>query len=544
MKTLRFMTPVLLLVLGINAVGTLAQEADDTVLRVSTRLVLVDVIVRDDDGPVEDLTAENFTLFDEGVEQPVSVFSVTRSEVEVDAIPLPEGVVSNRQDSRGRTPTSVTAILIDRLNTGAFQQPFADHQVREFIDSLGDNDRVAIYELTNTLRILHDYMDDPALAMRSLDGAQAAQTLGLAGSEDALNPAIVDRLIEAWLAGNNPDGPAFGPQAELTNLIERTYLGARADTTAAALEAIVQRLSTLPGRKNLVWLAGSFPFSFEPYRHNAFNFKVRNSTLDRMEATGRVIVDANVAVYPLYAGGLDGGVDPAVPAVPGGAPGTPFNQIGIDLMIDLAQRTGGDAFFNTNGLATSMRRVVEDARITYTLGFYVNDDELDTGFHELDVRVEGDDLEVRHRQGYYGFGGKRPTEITPGLLDLLVSPTEASTLGLMGSAVPVEGAPDDYDLVLVADVRDLNLDYDGTEWRGGLQAAMYFASLSEGVRFLPVLDVDVRMSDADFQTAQQTGLTWILTRMETAGNVGWLRLVLRDPTTGNAGSLRVPVGLQ
>jgi VWFA-related protein len=520
---------VLLLVLLLTFVSAPAapafQQTDDGTLRVNTRLVLLDVVVRDDDDLVEDLTLDDFSLIDDGVRRPVSVFTITRSDVEADLRPLPEGVVSNRRDANGRTPSSATAILIDRLNTSPAMQLWADHQVKEFLASVGGGDRVAVYELTDVLRILHDYTMDPRDALGAVEDIRPIQTVGLDGSIDSLNATIGDRELEEFLAGAGDE--ELVPVAAFTELVERSYLEIRADTTAAALEAIVLHLTSLPGRKNLVWLSGSFPYSFEPYRHPAFNFEVRNSTLDRLEATGRILTDSNVAVYPIFVGGA---VDGLV-------------QSGLELMMDLADRTGGEASFNTNGLATRMHEAVDDARLSYTLGFYVNDDELDVGFHELDVRVDRPDVDVRHREGYWGFGAERPTEVTPGLEDLLLSPTNASGVGLTGSVTAVDGRPDDYDLLLIADTRDLGLTYDGTHWNGVLEMAMYFAAVAEDPRVFPLRQIEVRMTDAEFETAQQVGFL-ILTRVETAGYTGWMRIVVRDQSSGEAGSLRVPIGMR
>jgi VWFA-related protein len=519
--------------------GRAMQETDDGVLRVNTRLVLLDVIVRDDDGLVEDLKAEDFTLLDGGVERPIAVFTMTRSEPDPDAVPLPDGVVSNRLDARGQTPTSATAILIDRLNTPPGMQVFADQQVNEFLESVVDGDRVAVYELTNTLRMLHDYTMDPRAALEAFDGGGPIQIIGLEGSIDALNVEIGDRELAEFLGGGGAEEDVPGPMATFVNLVERSYLGMRADTTAAALEAIVLNLASLPGRKNLVWVSGSFPFSFEPYQHNAFSFSVRNPTLDRLETTGRILTDANVAVYPIFAGGL-GGADPVIQA---GTRTNPLVQSGLELMMDLADRTGGEVSFNTNGLATRMEEAVEDTRVSYTLGFYVNDDELDEEFHELEVRTRPPDLEVRHREGYWGFGAARPTQVTPGLVNLLIAPTNATAVGLTASVVPVDGQPGHLDLVVIADTRDLGLTFDGTLWHGHLEMAMYFAIPEGETLLLPVQDLVIQMSDADFQAVQETGYL-ILTRLETDGLSGWMRLVVRDQASGQAGSLRVPIGLR
>jgi VWFA-related protein len=164
------------------------QTGDEGLIRVTTRLVLVDVVVTDDDGPVTDLTVEEFRLFDEGRERGIDIFTFTEvSTGDRLEEPLPAGVVSNRYDADGRTTTSATVILIDRLNTSPFDQPFADQQLHEFLDTLTDDDRVAIYELTNTLRLVQDYTSDKELLRRAMETSRTAQTIGLEGSEDTLD---------------------------------------------------------------------------------------------------------------------------------------------------------------------------------------------------------------------------------------------------------------------------------------------------------------------------------------------------------------------
>src|SRR5579862_328074 len=61
-----------------------------------TRLVQVDVIVRNKNGPVMMLNQDNFTLLDNGKPQKISVFAVKGTpSARQSAIPLPPGTVSN-----------------------------------------------------------------------------------------------------------------------------------------------------------------------------------------------------------------------------------------------------------------------------------------------------------------------------------------------------------------------------------------------------------------------------------------------------------------
>ncbi|MGC2106485.1 MAG: hypothetical protein WA647_15430, partial [Candidatus Acidiferrum sp.] len=88
----RILTALALLLLGLAAIATSAQNAPQPPpITVSTRLVQVGVIVRDKNGPVADLTKDDFVVLDRGKPQKISVFTVESSEPAVQfAPPLPQ----------------------------------------------------------------------------------------------------------------------------------------------------------------------------------------------------------------------------------------------------------------------------------------------------------------------------------------------------------------------------------------------------------------------------------------------------------------------
>ena len=69
----------------------------------------------------------------------------------------------------------------------------------------------------------------------------------------------------------------------------------------------------------------------------------------------------------------------------------------------LASRTGGKAFYNTNDIMGSVRRAIDDSEVTYTLGFYLGQDELDSKFHDIKVKVDRKGVDIRARKGYLAF---------------------------------------------------------------------------------------------------------------------------------------------
>lgn len=537
-----------------------AQEAGDepATLRIDTRLVQVDVVVTNEDGPVGDLTAADFQIFDEGIERDVEVFRVTRTDRDPNGgIDLPDGAVSNRLDSTGRRPESATVILLDRLNTLGPDQPFAVGQVRKFLADAAEESWVAVYELSDAgLTGLADLTSSPDDVRNALEGSRPRQSLPLQYSLCALNDAQIDPELAAEtsieidprpaadsidvekftpLLNPGPDSDDlepippqdFCPDRPLLPYEQRVaayYLDLRALNTASAMEAIARHLADVPGRKNLVWLASSFPFTFDPHQHPYFYNAIPLATLDRIEDVSRLMIEANVAVYPIDARGIEDDVR---------------RPREIRIMTSLAETTGGRVGLNTNGLARVMTSAASDARVTYTLGFYLPQDEPETGFRELEVIVNRSNVDVHHRRGYYPLG-ERPA---PNPYEALMSPFDATSLGLVARAEPIDGGEGGYDLAVIADVNDMGLGRDGNFWSGSLTVLNYYLGVGdEDGLVLEPETYSVRMTESQLAVARQVGFI-IHRTVQTDGRPGHLRVVVQDMDTGATGSLWVPLGL-
>src|SRR5947209_6401634 len=134
-----------------------------SVIRVDTRLVQVDVLVRNSGGAVPNLTQQDFQLFENGKPRKISLFTVTRKTAPGGkAAPLAPGVVSNRLERSGAAPASATVILMDVLNTSRQGQYYANLEVMNFLKSMKDSDRVALYSLGRELRVLEEFTNDSA----------------------------------------------------------------------------------------------------------------------------------------------------------------------------------------------------------------------------------------------------------------------------------------------------------------------------------------------------------------------------------------------
>ena len=389
--------------------GQAPGNIETPVIKVTTRLVEVNVVVHNKKGePVGDLTKDDFALFDQGQAQKILFFSKQTSDAPpADLPPLAPGVVSNRYTnftSGGAAhlaplPSSLTVILLDGLNTAFTDQHFAKQALTKFLNQLQPGDRVAIYTLTNGLHVLHDFTSDTAslLAALAKHRNQDPSALSASSYEDA---DTGNDTLDAFLDQSNDTIATF-------------YQARRTEATLDALQTIAHHLAGMPGRKNLIWLSGSFPMLVGLGPDGSVGRDFQNFS-DEMQRGMRTLNDSGIAIYPVDARGLMGMAEtmPSFsaesrgrgPARGGGpAPGDvrARNQIlqTQGTMRDIADRTGGRAFMNTNDLTGAIRLAMDDARVTYVLAYSPSHDQWDNKFREIKIKVNRSGLDARYRKG-------------------------------------------------------------------------------------------------------------------------------------------------
>jgi len=155
-------------------------------IHVTTHLVQIGVIVRDNSGPVANLTKEDFVILDRGKPENISFFSLeSGNAVAAPVQPLPQNTFSDQPQYGTSKPRSVTIVLLDNLNTlsGSAPQPYEttpfwleDHALTnakqhlvEFLKQMDPNDRLAIYGLTDSLHVLCDFTCDRAHLLAVVD---------------------------------------------------------------------------------------------------------------------------------------------------------------------------------------------------------------------------------------------------------------------------------------------------------------------------------------------------------------------------------------
>ena len=107
---------------------------------------------------------------------------------------------------------------------------------------------------------------------------------------------------------------------------------------------------------------------------------------------------------------------------------------------ELADMSGGRAFYDTNDFAGSIRRVIDDSADTYILGYYPDHNKWNGEFREIKVKVDRPGVEVHARKGYFAVAETESAVALNAekLTNALRSPLESTDLGFDVQADGIE----------------------------------------------------------------------------------------------------------
>ena len=437
-----------------------------TVLKSITRLVVVDVVATDKDGAITDLKQDDFAILEDGKEQKIRVFNFQQPHVNapaavaVAASKPPENVYSNA--ARFSASSSLNILLLDALNTNLPHQAYVRDQMIRYLEKMPEGQPVAVYMLSTKLTLLQDFTDDPAVLKKVAKGIKTNMSPLLdnpAGGPDA-------ELLPAGLAdsGLMPAQMLSAMQSfEQERVSFQTDL--RLTYTLNALTSIARALSGYPGRKNLIWISEAFPLSIDPNMElTGDTFAGTRNYGPQIAEAADSLIDAQIAMYPIDARGLvpssmfdasNSGRDKFGRSM--SRPGRMATAISAEsaqlqsvhgTMQEMADRTGGRAFYNTNGIDASIRKSIEDGSTYYTLAYYPENKNWNGKFRKIHVKVNRSGVKLRYRLGYYAvdptlFADKNQKQ-QDSAFALALSPDSPIATGLPFNALvmpPAEATP-------------------------------------------------------------------------------------------------------
>ncbi len=373
--------------------------------------MVVDVVATDaQDQPVQDLSKRDFQVLEDGRPQKIAYFEphMDARAASVAAKDLPPGVFSNAPVT---TPAdSVNLLLLDALNTPLRDQVFVRQSMQQYLDTASPGATMAMFSLDARLRLVQGFTSD-AKALRTAINSPMAHpqlspllnsTQDNANDQQVLNQIVQTGIQEGSLRANPlnnaPANPlsstavgnvAFAKQAlQDTNTFKRDE---RVNMTLEAMQQIARYLGGIPGRKNLIWFSGAFPFAIFPdptmpgYGNTLLQGANVREYKDKLDRTAALLTAAQVAIYPIDPRGADGADKITQQAT----------------MEELASQTGGEAFYNRNNLVAGVARAVVNGSHYYTIAYTPTNSQMDGTYRNIEVMVEGRKLHLNYRKGYF-----------------------------------------------------------------------------------------------------------------------------------------------
>jgi hypothetical protein len=187
----------------------------------------------------------------------------------------------------------------------------------------------------------------------------------------------------------------------------------RLEATVDAFAEIARFLSALPGRKNLLWLSGSFPGSIIPDTDPAVSgtsneFGLTFDSAREIKIANDLLNAAHVAVYPVDVRGLQ--TDTLYSAASNAKitasspPKSTFNNqqnAEHGTMDEIADNTGGHAFYNTNGLLQAMQQAMDQGSVYYTLTYSPTNANFDGRMRKIHVELDKPGYQLSYRKSYF-----------------------------------------------------------------------------------------------------------------------------------------------
>jgi VWFA-related protein len=362
----------------------------------SANLTVVNVTVTDKQGhAIEGLTADDFTLTEDGEPQTISLAVFQHVDAEQAALPTvpptPPGHVRRAAPTvqptiTGSAPGDVRyrnrrliVLYFDLSAMPGLDQVRAYKAAKQFIgEQMHAQDLIAIMTFDGgSVKVKQDFTADRVLLTDTID------TLMYGEQKDA------DEMPDA----TTDTGTAFGQDDAEFNILNT-------DRQLSALQTAATMLRVLPEQKSLVYFASGL-------RLNGVDNQAQ------LRATINAALRTNVAIFPIDARGLVaqaplGDATRPSPTGIGMLNGQTANTIinnfqrSQDTLYALAKDTGGQPLFDNNDLSRGIVKAASSIASYYILGYTSTHTAQDGKFHRVKVALkDGRPGDLAYRQGYF-----------------------------------------------------------------------------------------------------------------------------------------------
>jgi VWFA-related protein len=406
------------------------SQTNPPVYKAQAREVVVDVVVTKGMGePVTGLHAKDFVVMEDGKPQTIDFFeahSPGKLPDNLKPLPMPPGVYTNVPPAP--EGDAVNVLLLDSLNTDQQDQSYVHRQIISFLKSIPPGTKIAIFMLSSHLRMVQGFTTDTAILQAALNDPKYGFTPTKPSASRSLSDKVDDledvrRMVELQMSLVGLEGLKESQASHASYQLDQ-----RVAMTLEALSDISRFLAAVPGRKNLIWFASSFPITVFPNAREKHGESELHDYNTAVKQAADLLTVSKVAVYPVGAEGmmvphicdpvinsmgcydLEGGnVSGGSGPVPSGRPSdftTPFTNENaarsdkIMAMEQLAADTGGKAFYNTNDLNAAMQHAIADGSNYYTVVYSPTNKKMDGSYRHIEIKLAEGKYKLAYRRGY------------------------------------------------------------------------------------------------------------------------------------------------
>lgn len=454
-------------------------EEDNDVVKISTALIQLDVVVTDKSGNlVTDLKPEDFEIQENGEQQAITNLSYFAGKKISPANGNASVVSSNTTQSM---PTAgevrrTVAVVVDDAGLSAQSIALVRKELVKFIaEQVQPGDLVAIIKTSGSVGILQQFTTDKRKLLSVIENLQFRPLTSVGLSP--FSPISIG-FSEQVAANNAIGGGLTDERGKISITEQKNSVESLADInrnlqvssgSLGVLNAAISAMNNLPGRKSVLYVAeGVYSLLVNTSANNqSFNtpLPTQNTTMifsdiDKLREDLRGITEvanrASISIYTLDPRGslpinisaseeMRGGISERGSGLSNQAildnrsNSLRISQQGLKF---LAEETSGKAFINTNDFGKSLRETLDSQNGYYILSYQPDSDTFDADkrrFNKVSVKVKRPNLNVSYRSGFFNVAeeNREKGKLTPEqtFFQKIFSPYKSNDINLQLTAV-------------------------------------------------------------------------------------------------------------
>ena len=529
-------------------VQEVSSKDTQATFKVRVNNVLVRVVVRDSRGKIiPNLKKEDFQLYDGRKLQTITSFAIENPLTHTVPLTTSEsGSSSSDADpalgKAAALPQRFVSMVFDDVHMSMQDAVFVRDSATRFFGALAPSDRVSMN--TTSGQLTQDFTDDHSLLAKALLGIvprplshhdvsdcpdmsyYQADLISNKNDSQALAVATEDTVQCAF---NGDERMQAAAQAQAQMIAQRMVSEGDGETEYAYrhLEAILRRMTSLPGQRVMVLVSPGFIMSTLQY--------------DASELVDRA-TRANIVINTIDARGL------YTPDVMGDIASPPRDSLRTagykstyrvaaqsaqeDVLAEFADGTGGRFYHNRNDVDEAMREAGAAPDVSYVLGFAPQNLKFDGRFHTLKVALTTKEkFNVQARHGYFApRSAEDPAQVAKEeMQEALFSQEEILDIPLDLQTQYFKNAQAGARLSVLTHLDVKSVRFRKALGRNNDQLTIMTGIFDENGQYVTGIEkiIDMKLRDTTYERLSHSGLT-VKSSFDVKPGTYLVRLVVRD----------------